>query len=95
MLPVMLAQWARMVDALERGAVELYPLEEAVLHRHQLALALRGRATTAETREMLAELDDAFRAVTAPAPTCVVGEERATAEGWTPTREWYCWRQAV
>jgi hypothetical protein len=63
--------------------------------RHEIALRLRAKPTTGETREMLAELDGHFRAATVAVPECVHGMERAVAEQWTPVREWYFWRAPV
>ena len=91
-LPALLAQWARTADRVERGeaiATE-YPGDVAV--RHEIALRLRSRPSTTETREMLAELDDTFRQGTDPVTDCVAGAARAAQEGWSAAREWYFWR---
>ena len=66
-------------------------LEVAV--RHAIAERLRARSTTAETREMLGELDDEFRSATQESESCLFGDAMATANGWTPRREWYFWRR--
>lgn len=92
-LPVLVAQWARIVDYVERHAVEVDAFRTDVEVRHEISLRLRANPTTRETREMLAELDEQFRAVTAERAECLHGAERALAEGWRPTREWYFWRQ--
>jgi hypothetical protein len=52
------------------------------------------RPASAETRDLLKEFDEAFRALTTATTECVHGTDRATTEGWTATREWYFWRAA-
>lgn len=98
-LPALVAHWARFVDALERqpstaDEAEGWPNEflADVAVRHEIAQRLRARSTTAETRDLLADLDAAFRQATHPADGCVHGAAVATVNGWTPTREWYYWR---
>lgn len=100
-VPALLAQWARIVDDVERsagitpGARRDDPTHDARADadvRHELALRLRARPSTGETREMLAELDGSYRAATDDAPACIHGDDRAQAEGWTREREWYYWR---
>lgn len=100
-VPALLAQWARIVDDVERsagitpGARRDDPDHDAHADadvRHELAQRLRARPSTGETREMLLELDAAYRAATDAATACIHGADRATAEGWTPEREWYYWR---
>lgn len=60
--------------------------------RHEIAQRLRARSTTAETRDLLADLDAAFRESTTASARCVHGEDVATVNGWTSSREWYYWR---
>lgn len=100
-VPALLAQWARIVDDVERsagitpGARRDDPEHDARADadvRHELAQRLRARPSTGETREMLAELDASYRAATDAATTCIYGDDRAQSEGWTPEREWYYWR---
>lgn len=100
-VPALVAQWARIVDDAERaagltpGARRDDPAHDPRADadvRHELALRLRARPTTLETREMLAELDAAYRAATTAVTTCVHGAARAEAEQWTAQREWYYWR---
>lgn len=92
---MLLAQWARIVDYTERHQVDGHDYRADVDVRHEIASRLRSRPTSAETREMLAELDTHFRATTTESPTCIHGDARAAAEGWTPQREWYYWRVPV
>jgi hypothetical protein len=100
-VPALLAQWARIVDDVERsagiapGARRDDPAHDARADadvRHELAQRLRARPSTGETREMLAELDASYRAATDAVAVCIYGSARAAAEGWTPDREWYYWR---
>jgi hypothetical protein len=92
-LPVLVAQWARIVDYVERHEVAADDFVTDVEVRHEIALRLRAKPTTRETREMLVELDEQFRNATVPSDACLHGNERAAAEGWSPTREWYFWRK--
>ena len=88
-----MALWARGVDALLRtGAVD--DLAELLAVRHEIAQRLRVRPASAETRDLLKEFDDAFRALTTASTACIHGSDRAAAEGWTAAREWYFWRTA-
>jgi hypothetical protein len=94
-LPALVAQWARFVDDLERqpGAYAALPDFLAdVAVRHEIAQRLRARSTTAETRDLLADVDAAFRRVTQAADRCVHGDDVAAVNGWSSTREWYYWR---
>lgn len=92
-LPALIAQWARIADRVERREVPVdeYPADLAV--RHEIALRLRSRPSTTETREMLAELDDTFRQGTVATDHCIVDAPSAAGAGWSATREWYFWRQ--
>ncbi|WP_353267385.1 hypothetical protein [Gemmatimonas sp.] len=94
-VPVLVAQWARIVDYVERHEVASHDFRTDVNVRHEISLRLRAKPTTGETREMLAELDGHFRAATVEVPECIHDMERAMAEQWTPTREWYFWRAPV
>lgn len=89
-LPVLLAQWARSVDFLGRAPITDAEFASDVLLRHEIALRLQTQPVTRETREMLAEVDDTFRAATVATASCVLSDERAAS--WSPTREWYGWR---
>ncbi len=104
-LPALVAQWARFVDDLERRSGALAPAADAptvevrlaeflaeVAVRHEIAQRLRARSTTAETRDLLADLDATFRHATTASEHCAYGGEVATSNGWTPSREWYYWR---
>lgn len=93
-LPALMAQWARAVDRLER-AVDTNPSDhlEDLAVRHEIARRIRARPVTAETREMLAELDGIYREATVECVGCVAGEHDAAAQGWTAAREWYLWRR--
>ena len=92
-LPALVALWARGVDALLRtGAMD--DLAELLAVRHEIAQRLRVRPASAETRDLLKEFDDAFRALTTASTACIHGSDRAAAEGWTAAREWYFWRTA-
>jgi hypothetical protein len=91
-LPVLVAQWSRIVDYVERHQVGEHDFRTDVDVRHEIGLRLRAKPTTRETREMLAELDEQFRGATVASEVCLHGAERATAEGWSPAREWYYWR---
>lgn len=91
-LPALVAQWARIVDYLERHAVPAAEFAADVNVRHEIAQRLRAKPTTLETREMLAEIDEHFRRITTETPACLHGDPRAAAEQWTPGREWYFWR---
>lgn len=91
-LPALLAQWARIVDYLERAAPTGPEFLADVDVRHEIASRLRGKPVTRETREMLAELDEAFCEATRERSQCLLGTEVAEGNGWTPTREWYYWR---
>ena len=98
-LPALVALWARQVDDLAREIDRIDPaghdVQERVAVRHEIAQRLRSRPASAETRDLLTEFDDAFRAVTAESPTCTYGDERAASEGWTRAREWYFWRRVT
>ncbi len=91
-LPALVAQWARMVDYLERHAVSREEFVADLMVRHEIAQRLRAKPTTLETREMLAEIDEHFRAITEEAAACVADDGRAAAEQWSAGREWYFWR---
>lgn len=91
-LPGLVAQWARIVDYLERHAVPTAEFLADVEVRHEIAQRLRAKPTTLETREMLAEIDEHFRRITTEQAGCLHGEARAVAAQWTPGREWYFWR---
>lgn len=91
-LPGLVAQWARIVDYLERHTVSATEFEADVAVRHEIAQRLRGKPTTLETREMLAEIDEHFRRITSEQSWCLHGDDRAAAAQWTPSREWYFWR---
>lgn len=91
-LPVLLASWARIVDVVARGDM---PAEEFVRDlrvRHEIARRIRSRPVTAETRELLAELDTWLRDATVVAPECALGREQATQQGWKSDTQWYFWR---
>lgn len=100
-IPALLAQWARIVDDVERSAgitggtrrddPAHDPLADADV-RHELATRIRERPLTSETREMLLELDGLYRSATDAVEQCIRGDALAAAQGWTPTREWYYWR---
>lgn len=93
-LPILLAEWARIVDRLEHQPHDpAHVFTDDVLVRHELAVRLRAKPSPRETREMLEEFDGHFRALTVASAVCVLGADRAVAEGWTPQREWYLWRQ--
>ncbi len=99
-LPALVALWARQVDELARALGDRMDpsgndILERVVVRHEIAKRLRARPASAETRDLLAEFDDAFRAVTAESPACAFGDDRAAAEGWTRQREWYFWRRVT
>ena len=90
-LPALVALWARGVDdAVRSGAMN--DLGELLAVRHQISQRLRVRPASAETRDLLKEFDDAFRALTTASAACIHGSDRAAAEGWTAAREWYFWR---
>jgi hypothetical protein len=102
-IPALLAQWARIVDDVERsagitsGTRRDDPAHDFVADadiRHELAARIRVRPLTSETREMLLELDELYRAATDAVAHCIRGDETAAAQGWTPQREWYYWRVA-
>ncbi len=97
-VPALLALWARGVDALVR-ADDAPPTDadqpadlDLVAVRHEIAQRLRQRPASAETRDLLREFDDAFRAATVESDVCAHGEDAAAAAGWTRGREWYFWR---
>ena len=94
-LPALLAQWARSVDYVAREALTSAEFMADVDVRHEIATRVRGKPVTRETREMLTELDEAFRTVTVEQATCLHGASVAEANGWTPSREWYYWRSPV
>lgn len=94
-LPSLIAQWARIADYIERREIDGHDVPADVAVRHEIATRLRTRPTSAETREMLAELDAQFVAGTVESATCIAGADEAAAAGWTPTREWYYWRVPV
>ena len=94
-LPALVAQWARVVADLEhRVACDVAPssLAGEVDARHEIAERVRSKPTTAETRELLAELDQLFRDMTDEIAECIYGTDVATSRGWTPQRQWYYWR---
>lgn len=107
-LPVLLAQWARAVDRFERfvhalqsgaspAAGEVSEMHQELLDdlrvRHEISQRVRTRPATADSRSMLAELDEIFRSVTVEAAQCVAGADEARDAGWKPEREWYFWRE--
>ncbi|QJR34583.1 hypothetical protein [Gemmatimonas groenlandica] len=93
-VPALVALWARGIDdAARTGSAELP--DELLGVRHEIALRLRVRPASAETRDLLTEFDDAFRAMTQASAHCWYGDERAAAEGWTAAREWYFWRSTA
>lgn len=92
-LPALVAQWARIVDFLAREPVGHDEFVADVRVRHEIAQRLRAKPTTLETREMLAEIDEQFRAITQESAECVVGPPAGEAEGWSASREWYFWRR--
>lgn len=93
-LPVLLAEWARIVDRLEHQPDDpAHVFTDDVLVRHEISARLRAKPSPQETREMLQEFDGHFRVLTHESEACVLGDDRAVAEGWTPQREWYLWRQ--
>lgn len=92
-LPALIAEWARVVD----GRLAAKPTaddtwRDDLLVRHAIAERLRERSTTAETRDLLAELDAEFREATEERESCELGDDEAVARGWTRRREWYFWR---
>ncbi|WP_310571631.1 hypothetical protein [Gemmatimonas sp.] len=90
-LPALVALWARGVDdAARTGSADLP--DDLLRVRHEIAQRLRVRPASAETRDLLTEFDEAFRTLTQATAHCKYGDERAAAEGWTATREWYFWR---
>jgi hypothetical protein len=92
-VPALVALWARGVDDAVR--TEGTGLSRELLSvRHEIAQRLRVRPASAETRDLLKEFDDAFRAITRESAACIHGADRAAAEGWTAQREWYFWRTA-
>jgi hypothetical protein len=101
-LPALVALWARIVADMEHRALAPTPAPDtdALAHtfdaelkvRHEIAQRIRSRPTTAETREMLAELDQFFRDATEDTSACVLGDAAAADNGWTRAREWYFWR---
>lgn len=91
-LPALVAQWARIVDYVEREVVAPHDYLLDLMVRHEISQRLRAKPTTLETREMLAEIDALFRAATVERPSCLHGDDRAAAEQWTSGREWYFWR---
>ena len=98
-LPALVALWARQVDDLARDRDRIDPtgsdVQERVAVRHEIAKRLRLRPASAETRDLLTEFDDAFRAVTAESAACTWGDDRAAEERWTRQREWYFWRRVT
>lgn len=90
-LPALIALWARLVDIAARTG-EFEEMGELLAVRHEIARRLRVRPATSESRDLLQEFDDAFRAITMTSAECVHGSDRAAAEGWTAAREWYFWR---
>jgi hypothetical protein len=92
-LPALVAQWARIVDYVERHDVAEHDFAVDVNVRHEISQRLRAKPTTLETREMLAEIDEHFRQATVESASCIHGEARAAAEQWSAGREWYFWRQ--
>jgi hypothetical protein len=92
-LPALVALWARGVDdAARTGSTALS--DELLSVRHEISQRLRVRPASAETRDLLQEFDDAFRAITTESAACLYGPDRAAAEGWSSRREWYFWRTA-
>jgi hypothetical protein len=100
-LPALLAQWARIVDDLERTATatpavsvseRMAQLRRDVAVRHEITTRLVGKPVTRDIREMMAELDEHFRSITVPSTVCTLGDDVAATHGWTPSREWYFWR---
>ncbi|GAB1342035.1 hypothetical protein [Gemmatimonas sp.] len=91
-LPALVAQWARIVDYVERHPVSAEEFSADVAVRHEISQRLRAKPTTLETREMLAEIDEHYRRITEESAECLHGAARAAAEQWTPGKEWYFWR---
>lgn len=63
-LPVLLSSWARVVDLVSRGDLPADEYAADLQIRHEIAQRVRSRPVTAETRELLAELDEWFREAT-------------------------------
>lgn len=91
-LPALVAQWARMVDYLARQPVSHEEFVADLMVRHEIAQRLRAKPTTLETREMLAEIDEHFRAITEETAACVAELPEGGAAPWQAGREWYFWR---
>lgn len=94
-LPALVALWARVVADLEHcvaSGTAPSSLAGEVDVRQEIAERVRSKPTTAETREMLAELDQLFRDMTDEIPECIYGADVAAERGWTPQRQWYYWR---
>ena len=92
-LPILLAEWARIVDRLEHQPHDpAHVFADDVLVRHEISARLRAKPSPQDTRDMLHEFDRHFRALTEERGACVFGEAAAVASGWTPSREWYFWR---
>ena len=92
-VPALVALWARGIDDAARTGGSVLS-GELLSVRHEIAQRLRVRPASAETRDLLKEFDDAFRAITTEGATCMYGPDRAAAEGWSSRREWYFWRTA-
>ncbi len=92
-LPVLLAQWARTVDYLERQPVTTEEFVTEVLLRHEIAKRLQTQPVTRETRDLLAEIDEHFRTLTEEQTGCTLSPMVTDISGWTPVREWYAWRR--
>lgn len=92
-LPVLLAQWARTVDFLERQPVSAAEFASEVLLRHEIAKRLQTQPVTRETRDLLAEIDEHFRGITEAHTVCTLDPATTEITGWTPVREWYAWRR--
>jgi len=84
-LPVLLSSWARVVDLVSRGDLPADEYAADLRIRHEIAQRVRSRPVTAETRELLAELDEWFREATEAVEQPV--------EGGDPRREWYFYRR--
>lgn len=93
-VPALVALWARGVDDAARTGSAVLP-GELLAVRHELAQRLRVRPASSETRDLLNEFDEAFRAITTTSEHCIHGDERAAREGWTAMREWYFWRTSI
>ncbi len=100
-LPMLVERWAQVVEEIERGyALSFDDYLNDLDLRQLIARSVRNvppgaREQLEPLRAQLTALDTRFVAHTEPTPECVWGEANAEDEGWSPSGEWWYYRQPM